>query len=415
MNASLILFTSEFPYGKGEAYLESEIKYLAAAFSKIVIVSNAEQRSDVRSLPGNVEVLTRPYGLSPLQKLMSLGMVFKRDFWRELHFVRNQYKLPINTTVFNTILQSIFKSYQLERFLNDNLNPVLDTLNTICYSYWADDNAVSLALMNSRGYSFKSICRSHRWDVYFEKNGSGYLPFRKALADNLSAIYFVAQNGLDYFKLKTGLTSDKMQLARLGTYPLVGCELRDKNFDFHLLSCSFVIDRKRVHKIAEALQLMHTGIRVKWTHIGSGPGIDDLRQLCQDICSVSPNIQIELAGTMPNAAVQDFYRNKYVDLFVNVSESEGVPVSIMEAMSAGVPCLATDVDGVSEIVRDGTNGFLLPLSDDSTVITSALIKFHELTPNEKVTLRKGAFKTWEQDYNADKNYEAFVRSITTIA
>ena len=115
---------------------------------------------------------------------------------------------------------------------------------------------------------------------------------------------------------------------------------------------------------------------------------------------------------LPNASVKDFYSKNYVDLFINVSESEGVPVSIMEAMSAGVPCLATDVDGVSEIVRDGINGFLLPLSDDSKVISNALKRFYELTPNEKVALRKGAFKTWEQDYNADKNYESFIRSIT---
>ncbi len=412
MNSFLILFTSEFPYGRGEAYLESEIKYLAAAFSKIVIVSNAEQPSDIRILPSNVEVLTRPYGLSPLQKLLSFGMIFKTDFWKELLFVKSQYKLPLNTTVVNTILLSLFKSYQVERFLIDKLTPILDTGNTLCYSYWADDNAVSLALMNSRGYRFKSICRTHRWDVYFEKNGSGYLPFRKALADNLSAIYFVAQNGLDYFKAKTGLNLDKLQLARLGTYPLLGCELSDKIYDLHLLSCSFVIDRKRVHKIAEALQLVQLDIRVKWTHIGSGPGIDKLRQLCQDICRMNPNISIELPGTMPNASVKDFYSKNYVDLFINVSESEGVPVSIMEAMSAGVPCLATDVDGVSEIVRDGINGFLLPLSDDSKVISNALKRFYELTPNQKGSLRKGAFKTWEQDYNADKNYEAFIRSIT---
>ena len=48
------------------------------------------------------------------------------------------------------------------------------------------------------------------------------------------------------------------------------------------------------------------------------------------------------------------------DLFVNMSLSEGIPVSIMEAISFGIPIIATNVGGNAEIVNDET-GVLIPL------------------------------------------------------
>jgi len=51
------------------------------------------------------------------------------------------------------------------------------------------------------------------------------------------------------------------------------------------------------------------------------------------------------------------------DIFVLTSMFEGLPLSICEAMSVGVPILATNVGGVSEMVTDGYNGYLIPVED----------------------------------------------------
>lgn len=55
------------------------------------------------------------------------------------------------------------------------------------------------------------------------------------------------------------------------------------------------------------------------------------------------------------------------DLFVNMSLSEGIPVSIMEAISFGIPIIATNVGGNAEIVNDET-GVLIPVNIDQAAL-----------------------------------------------
>jgi glycosyltransferase involved in cell wall biosynthesis len=58
-------------------------------------------------------------------------------------------------------------------------------------------------------------------------------------------------------------------------------------------------------------------------------------------------------------------------IFVLCSRYEGLPLSIIEAMCAGLPIVASDVGGVGELVEDGVNGFLVP-SGDQEVLTKCL-------------------------------------------
>ena len=55
---------------------------------------------------------------------------------------------------------------------------------------------------------------------------------------------------------------------------------------------------------------------------------------------------------------------KNSDFFMLISNYEGLPVSIIEALSVGLPIIASDVGGVNELVKDQINGFLIPKGDE---------------------------------------------------
>jgi glycosyltransferase involved in cell wall biosynthesis len=96
--------------------------------------------------------------------------------------------------------------------------------------------------------------------------------------------------------------------------------------------------------------------RVRLVWIGDGSQRGDLEQVIRN-----PNLagRVILPGWHHNARslLAGF------DVFVLPSLYEGFPLAILEAMAAGLPCVVSDVDGVSEAIVDGEHGFVCPPND----------------------------------------------------
>ena len=104
---------------------------------------------------------------------------------------------------------------------------------------------------------------------------------------------------------------------------------------------------KRVHLIAAALK--HTQREIKWTHIGGG---ETLSLVLVESGDIGDNVEVDLKGQIAHEEVLTWFEKNSADVFVNVSSSEGLPVSIMEAFSYGIPAIATAVGGMPEIVTE---------------------------------------------------------------
>lgn len=74
------------------------------------------------------------------------------------------------------------------------------------------------------------------------------------------------------------------------------------------------------------------------------------------------------------------------DIFILPSRWEGLPIALLEAMSAGLPCIATKVEGVDEVLVEGVHGLFVPVEDSSALAQAIL----QLLRAPEVRARMGA-------------------------
>ena len=75
--------------------------------------------------------------------------------------------------------------------------------------------------------------------------------------------------------------------------------------------------------------------------------------------------QVQFIPMLPQQQLAEYMRQASV--FVLPTYSEGLPRVVFEAMSAGLPVIATAVSGIPEIVQDGVTGFLIQPGDESAL------------------------------------------------
>ena len=179
--------------------------------------------------------------------------------------------------------------------------------------------------------------------------------------------------------------------------------MKTSSDSIRVISCSTVSRLKRVTLIYQSL-LSVKDRRIKWTHIGDGPELGLLQTMISE--QKESNVEVELVGALGHDEVLNYYSMHCFDVFINLSTNEGVPVSIMEALSCDIPVIATDVGGTSEIVAEKT-GVLVSSNPRPDEVAKAI----ELVMNGRFEPR--AF--WQERYNAEKNYQAFADFLESLA
>jgi colanic acid/amylovoran biosynthesis glycosyltransferase len=285
------------------------------------------------------------------------------------------------------------------------LQRIKDSKSPVLYFFWADNLCWLLPYMldDLSSKNVKVVVRLHRTDLY-EYLKSGYAPLRNEIFEAADLLCPVSTNGVEYLCELYPEHSKKIRLSRLGVF-FKGTNPQVASTSFTVVSVSFITPVKRVHWIFEALQKLD--IPVTWHHFGSGPLRSKLDHL---IRSCRRSLSVKLHGETKNDDLMTFYASHHVDVFVNASESEGLPVSIMEALSFGIPVVAPDVGGISELVNSEC-GILLGPGFNTDDLASAITAISSKTNYEKEMVRKKAQEIYFEKCNADNNYEEFYRMI----
>ncbi|MFM7666826.1 MAG: N-acetyl sugar amidotransferase [Bacteroidota bacterium] len=408
---NLILFTSSFPCGSDEVFLENEYPYLLDKFDRIVIFTSSKEKVRAQFQHKKTEVRHISKSLSRNEKTFgAIKGFFSKIYRDEVRFIRKGLKFKVNRGVNKTLLSACVLqnriANQIEHFIHaQNFTKSETTL----YSYWFDEFAYSAALIKKRNPDLMVVTRAHGWDVYFERHPNNYLPLRKFTLTNLDQCLVVSNFGAQYLKNKFKGFDAKISTSRLGTPSIVTQSEGEINSIFQLVSCSSAIQLKRIDRIIHALQLIKNA-KIHWIHFGSGPLLDKLKEEASKRLGNSPNISWEFKGYVSNENVIEYYKNNQVDLFINSSETEGIPVSIMEALSCSIPCIAPNVGGISEIVNKEV-GHLLSSTPNEMEIGIAIENFINQDVETRKQIELNAKVMHEKYYHSESNFKQFTAAI----
>lgn len=372
------------------SFIENEIKELCYNSNMERLILITEKPLNDKVLENNSKLTVVLY---PENRCKIAGL---SEFWILLGEVL-KYKSRYNSfTAIRAALSNIRNEFRKAECIHDM--KISD--DAVFLSYWASSEALTLSLLKKNGLKNLMLTRMHAFDIYEDYTNNGSIPWRWFINKYLDRFIAISKHGENYYKTKYPALADKVSTHYLG---IVHPENRNLNLypqgKTRIVSCGWVGRRKNLNQIFYSLK---DSQNMEWVHIGGGEEFDDLNELVQ--CGNS-SLDVAFKGSLSTSEIMDYYNSESITCFVSLSKSEGLPVSMMEAMSFGIPVVSTDVGGCSEIVNENT-GVLLPENyTDEDVRNAVKLCAAKFSSPEA---RKRIQDECKRKFDAKTNYGVFV-------
>jgi len=352
----LLYVTSSLPYGKGEAFIIPEIEGIKKQGHEILIVP-MYPRGEVVHEKGRA-FLDFTYS----QKLISFN-ILKKAISRIL-------KNPKNTLQAFT---SICKSNNFEIFKKNLIifpkalwlaDVVEEWKPDHIHVHWAATSA-TMAMIAAELNNVPWSITAHRWDI--AENNLIALKAQKA-----SFIRTIDQRGADELTKIAKLSGWKPKIIHMGVKLPESVELagstNEKEKKCGVMAANFIEIKGHIYLIDALKILKSRGVDVSFDFAGDGECKDMIEKKAIDLGLE----KVKFHGAVPHETIIENLKNRKWDFMVLSSIEgdrigrEGIPVSLMEAMSCSVPVISTTTGGIPELVKEGA-GILVPQKDSKAL------------------------------------------------
>ncbi len=388
-----------FPGKMDGVFFRNEIPYIAEQFDKIIIFTYPGNRRNLQKIARSFNL---EYYIVPNFSVYALIKAIWQMFTDPVVI---KEKKKCRGKQFMYMMAYLLWENTVEKVFEKKSN--MENIDTFLYSFWLSRGAYTICRFKEKyNNTIKTVSRAHGYDLYEERNPYRYLPFREYIASKIDEIYFISNDGRKYFENKYRNYNSKLCISRLGTQEEnYRKEIKEKT-TVCIASCSHIIEVKRVDLIIDALSELNCPFF--WIHLGDGVLKGKMEKYANRKLAAGTYCFL---GNVNNREIVHVYEKYDVDFLVNLSDSEGVPVSIMEAMSMGIPAIARDVGGNKEIV-DTEHGLLLKRESYLGELQKIVKKrFHE---EEYRELSVRAYQIWEEQYHDKDNYMRFAKNLSSL-
>lgn len=428
----ILLVTTDFPYGAGEkTFIIPELEYLIKNFEvSILTCANNKTINDIKNqtkLPNSIKIYHyNNEHMGVLEKIKySIRALFSPIFWNdELRVIKITGSLSdfFARTLFT--LQYYSYSARMYKWIKKFFNREY-FIDTVVYSFWDYIPVLAFSLLKQDYPEIKLVTRAHGFDLYNERTLGDRQPFRWMTDKMLNKIFFVSEVGRDYYidnwcpkevnnKKKY---AEKYVLSRMGVSESRMAEA-SRDGIFRIVSCSSILPVKRIERIIDGLSRING--EVEWIHFGDGYLRNEIESYAKLKLSSHDNIKYIFKGYRCNDEIKDYYVNFPVDCFINTSESEGCPVSIQEAMAAGIPIIAPRIGEIPHMI-DG-NGVLIDnekIDSESDLnkgnsIAEVINYIRNLSSDEIIMMKRRSQAISMDLFDRRKNYVKLCNSLMEI-
>ena len=330
------------------------------------------------------------------------GLIFNNFFWKEIF--SNCSKIFTHPTR----LVNFFKYSVKKQSVLNSLKTCTENYDVI-YTYWCSgETAGAIEFKNQSSYPVKIITRAHGYDIYEERAcNKGYLPYRQYIINELDKFIVLSDSAKKHLLQKYEAKDEHIYVSPLGVQNQTVSTTKNDNDSYQFFSCSFPAPVKRLPLIYNTLRLIaekEPSKKIVWTHFGATE--KDI-----SISNIPENMTVELQGPTDKAVILKSYIKRNSNAyFINLSSSEGQPVSVMEAMSCGLPIIATNVGGLSEMLGD--TGLLLNVSNNEKDMSDSIINFTSDT--DYVEQAKKSLELQQTYFNETLNHSKLSQVISDL-
>ena len=204
------------------------------------------------------------------------------------------------------------------------------------------------------------------------------------------------------YVIKNGVNLDKYLLAKS---PTLKSELGISENDIVLICVGRIVKIKAHEILIEAVQMLSDmKLSFKLLIVGDGPE----KEKCENLIDKTNHI-IKFIGQRDD--IPELLNIS--DCFVLTSRSEGLSCSIIEAMAAGLPVIATDVGGNSELVHNGKNGYLVAVDNPSDISDKIRLIISDYKLRKKFSVN--SLSIVKDEFSLDKMVNQYINLYENIS
>lgn len=389
----LAYLTANAPFGKGETFINEEIAVISKYFKVLIIPRDSKKQFHKPNFHyKNIEILKTKILNFRILKCF-IRYLLKKDFYELLKIlIKDKKSLAKNLVI---LPKAIFISEYLSKRKIDLI---------ICH--WGGTTA-TIALISNILKKIPYVITYHRWDIY-----SPNLTYIKV--KNSLFVRVISEKGKnDLLKLCNYEFLNKIIKIHMGVcINIIKSNIKTSEKKFTIACPANLYKVKGHYYLIKAMDYLVNVLNlsnIQLLIIGEGYLKKKLMSL---VNKLKLNENIYFLGALPHNELINLYFKKKINLVVLPSieidnEFEGIPVSLMEAMSYNIPVISTFSGSIPELLSEC--GVLVP-QKDYLAIANEIYKFYT---NKKYYLTQAlkVFCEVEKNFNIEKNTKTLIDTI----